>query len=213
MTPADAKPFKTLLQGVYSFYRAELTSFHFDVWWQAMKGYSLGGVSDAFNRHVMNPDNGQFLPKPADVVKLVDGGTQERGLVAWSKFELAVQFCGPYQTIVFDDPIIHAVAQDMGGWAHLCGKTMDEWPFVRNEFVNRYRAYAVKPLLTYPAKLVGIAEASNAEKWPQHVPAPKFIGDEARARCVLAQGSTAAALPSRRVGELLPQPSQLLALK
>lgn len=204
MKPSDAAAFKQLLTGVYSFYRAELTTFHVDVWWGAMKPYSFESVKDAFNRHVMNPDNGQFLPKPADVVKLVDGGTQDQALVAWTKFELGVTRLGPYQTVVFDDRLIHAVVADMGGWVAMCGKKIDDWPFVRNEFVTRYRALATRPAPEYPAKLIGIVEAHNAADWPQYVPAPKFIGNEDEAQLVLAHGSELDKMPNRRIGELLP---------
>ena len=202
MTPSDSDEFKQLLNGVYSFYRVEITRFHIDVWWQAMKAYPFVAVKDAFNRHVVNPDNGQFLPKPADIVKLIDGGTSDQALIAWSKTELAVGHVGSWETVVFDDPIIHAVVEDMGGWVVLCGKKIDDWPFVRNEFVNRYRAYAMKPLMSYPAKLIGRTEGENAKHGERHIPLPTFVGDEERARLVLKTGASAGALKMNQIGKL-----------
>lgn len=204
MSPNDQHAFKQLLGGVYSYYRTELTPFHIDVFWQGLKPYSFQAVKDAFNRHLVNPDNGQFLPKLADVVKLIDGGTADRALIAWTKFELAVGHVGAHRSVVFDDAIIHAVCEDMGGWVQMCGKKIDEWPFVRNEFVNRYRAYAMKPLTNYPAKLIGIAEAHNGSdpRLAQFVDAPTFVGDEGRARQVLTNGATAAAGRMKQIGQL-----------
>lgn len=210
MKPSDAAAFKELLGGVYSFYRQELTKFHIDVWWQAMKNYSLEGVRDALNRHVMNPDNGQFLPKPADVVKLIDGGTQERALVAWSKVDAAVTGVGQYSTVVFDDAHIHEVLHDMGGWVHLCSKRIDEWPFVKNEFVNRYRGASMRAATNYPAKLVGLTEAHNAADHAKYVPPPKYVGDEARARQVMIGGQVGGALRHSQIGNLLPDMVKLL---
>jgi hypothetical protein len=166
MNPNDAPRFKELLTGVYSYYRIELSQFHIDVFWQALKSFDFGAVQDAFSRHVQNPDNGQFLPKVADIVKLIGGGTADRALLAWSKFEIAVQYVGSWDSVVFDDPIIHQVADDMGGWTDLCAREEKEWPFVKNEFVQRYRGYANSRLLSYPSKLVGRIEAENGGRWP-----------------------------------------------
>ncbi len=214
MNQSDAARFRELVQGVYSFYRREVSDFQLNVWWHALKQLDYEAVKDAFNRHLLNPDNGQFEPKPADIVKLIGGGTQDRALVAWSKFELAVQFVGSWDTVVFDDPIIHAVAQDMGGWVELCGKPEKEWPFLRNEFVQRYRAYAMRPLVSYPAKLIGQTEGYNATRFPEHVQTPRFVGDEATARKVLLNGAESSKRLAK-IGELVnaQQPSRLLAEK
>lgn len=210
MNTADSQRFRQLITGVYSFYRKEVSEFQLSVWWEAMKALDYDAVKDAFNRHLLNPDNGQFEPKPADVVKLVGGGAADRALIAWTKFDMAVQYVGSYDTVVFDDPIIHQVVEDMGGWIGLCAKDAKEWPFVKNEFVARYRGYSTSRMLSFPAKLIGRIEQENAVRWPDKVPAPKFIGDKARAQLVLHNGGQENRLA--RIGELLPQqPSQLLA--
>jgi hypothetical protein len=216
---SDQQAFRQLLGGVYSYYRTELTPFHIDVFWQGLKAYPFNAVKDAFNRHLVNPDNGQFLPKLADVVKLIDGGTADRALIAWTKFELAVGHVGAHRSVVFDDAIIHAVAEDMGGWVHLCGKKIDEWPFVRNEFVNRYRAYAMKPLTTYPAKLIGISEAHNGAdgRLLRFIDPPTFVGIEERAREVMHNGAMGGATRLKQIGELTQEygegRNKLLGLK
>lgn len=213
MNRSDHERFSEVLQGVYSFYRADLSTFHVEVWWAAMKPFSFDAVRDAFNRHLVNPDNGQFLPKPADLCKLIDGGTVEKALLAWSKFEAAVSHVGCYQSVAFDDPIIHAVAHDMGGWPLLCAKEIKDWPFTKNEFVTRYRAYSMKPLLSYPRWLIGKAEGDNAQRGHPVEP-PLMVGDEARARLVIQNGALERPITGRVIGELLGNsPSQLLAEK
>src|SRR5689334_9899663 len=98
MQSTDRIPFTTRLQCVYDFYGKELSEFALEVWWEAMRPYDFTAVKDALNRHAVNPDNGQFPPKPADVVKLIGGGTQDAALVAWSKVDKAIRHVGPYQS-------------------------------------------------------------------------------------------------------------------
>lgn len=209
----DAQRFRQLVNGVYSFYGKEISEFQLDVWWGALKALDFEAVKDAFNRHLVNPDGGKFLPRPADIVELVGGGTVDRALVAWTKFELAVRNIGSWETVVFDDAIIHRVAEDMGGWRELCTRDEKAWPFVRNEFVQRYRACARAPLTDYPAKLIGHTEAHNAGHFDGYVPKPRCVGDPAAALRVLEGGAEGVRGKIARIGTLLQQPSQLLENK
>lgn len=189
MTELDRKPFFALIADVYAFYKQDFSKFAGGVWWEAMKPYDFGAVADALNRHCINPDNGQFMPKPADVVRLLAGSTQDAALVAWAKVDRAMRTVGPYQSVVFDDPIVHRVLSEMGGWVELSRKTEDEWPFVRNEFVNRYRGYRARSQVPeYPPVLTGIAEASNSRAGFRTA-APVLIGNPEVAKQVLRAGS------------------------
>lgn len=159
------KEFMNLVADVYGFYRTDCTKFALGVWWEACKQFDFETVKDAFNRHAMNPDNGQYVPKPADIVKLIGGGTQDGALMAWSKVNKAIRTIGPYQTVKFDDPIIHKVISDMGGWIHFGEITEDELPFVAKEFENRYRGYRVRgEVIDVPEKLIGLADADRSRK-------------------------------------------------
>ena len=191
MNPQDSGKFATLIGNVYAFYRQDHSEFAINVWWQAMKPYDFSAVADALNRHCVNPDSGQFMPKPADVVKMLGGSTQDSALSAWSKVDRAVRQVGTYETVVFDDPIVHRVLHDMGGWIQLGTKTEDEWPFLRNEFVNRYRGYRMRnETPEYPKTLIGMAEAQNNQDGHKSQP-PVMIGDAEAPKRVLVGGSSA----------------------
>jgi len=165
MDESYRKSLYDLVSDVYSFYRTDCTKFALSIWWEACKGFDFATVKDAFNRHAMNPDNGQFLPKPADIIKLIGGGTMDGALTAWSKVNKAIRTIGPYQSVVFDDPIIHKVISDMGGWIHFGEITEDELPFVAKEFENRYRGYRIRGELDdVPDKLLGLTDADRARK-------------------------------------------------
>lgn len=162
MEQADIPRFTELLSSVYAFYRQDFSPFAGRVWIEAMKPFDYAAVSGAMNRHVINPDVGQFLPKPADIVKMLQGSTQDSALVAWTAVDRKVRTSGPYGAPTFDDPIIACVIGDMGGWVDFNTKTEDEWPFIRNEFVNRYRGYKMRNDFPREApRLTGIAEHHN----------------------------------------------------
>lgn len=189
MTDSDKPQFFALIAGVYAFYRQDMSDFAGGVWWQAMKPFDFAAVADALNRHCVNPDTGQFMPKPADAVKMLQGSSQDSAMVAWSKVDRGVRQVGTYASVAFDDPIIHRVIHDMGGWVALGTKTEHEWPFVAKEFENRYRGYRVRSETPeYPSHLVGIAEAQNSQDGRQSQP-PVLIGDSGRAKQVLLRGS------------------------
>lgn len=188
MQTADGAEFKTVLAGVHALYGKELSEFVLGVWWQAMLPFDLAAVRDALNRHCVDPDTGQWMPKPADVVKLIGGRAVDGAMVAWSKAERALRQVGTYETVAFDDPIIHAVLNDMGGWISFGQVQEKELPFFQKEFETRYRGYRVRGRLEhYPAKLIGIADATNGQAGFQEG-RPKLIGDPERAALVLKGG-------------------------
>lgn len=185
----DREEFFLLIGDVYAFYGKDYSTFAGAVWWEAMKPFSLAAVKDALNRHCVNPDAGQFLPKPADVVRMLEGSTQDAGLVAWAKVDRAIRQIGTYRSVAFDDALIHRVIADMGGWVALGTKSEDEWPFLRNEFVNRYRGFRGRSEIPeYPPVMIGICESQNSREGYAGEP-PLLIGDRQKAMQVMQQGS------------------------
>lgn len=189
MITEDRTEFFELLAGVHAFYRKDLSDFSGNVWWTAMEPYDFAAVKDAFNRHAANPDNGQFMPMPADIIRMLEGSTQDAAMAAWAKVDAAVRMVGPHRSVCFDDALIHRVLFEMGGWVLISGKDDKEWPFVRNEFVTRYRGYrGRRQLPDYPPVMIGIAEANNANEGFGHEE-PLLLGAPVLAQRVRAGGS------------------------
>jgi len=206
MQQADFDNFVVVLDATASMYGKKLPHPVIMLWWEALQAYDLAAVRAGLNRHVQNPDTGQFMPKPADVVRMLAGTTQDGALAAWAKTDRALRSIGPYQSVVFDDPIIHAVIADMGGWVALGNKTERDWPFIAREFENRYRAYRTAGQLdAYPPVLVGIAQAQN-ESQGLPASAPVLIGDPEQAAKTRLFGREARAVPWHRPGQSLPAP-------
>lgn len=189
MRTDELSDFADLLAGVMDLYGKPISEFATQVWWEALRPYDLPAVRLAFSRHVQNPDSGQFAPKPADVIRMLGGTTQDSALRAWAKIDKAVRHVGTYASVAFDDALIHRVLHDMGGWVGLGTKTEEEWPFVAKEFENRYRGYAMRnERPEYPPVLTGIAEAENVRRGLRSDP-PRLIGDATKAEAVMQSGT------------------------
>lgn len=203
MTEHDFEKFRNGLVGVYGFYDKEINEFSLELWWNALKIFDLAAVIQAFNRHVVNTESGKWLPKPADIVRMLQGSSQDAALVAWSKVDYAVRHHGPYVDVAFPDELIHRVLHDMGGWILLGQKNEDEWPFVAKEFENRYRGFRERSEIPeYPSILIGIANAYNRSKGLPLDPCV-MIGDEAACRRVIAGGTDKPLIGFKQAGSEL----------
>lgn len=209
MTRQDEAKLIAGLTDVYGYYRVDLTPGTIRTWATAMNAYSVDAVLDALGRHAMNPDTGQFVPKIADVVKMISGSTKDAALIGWSNVDKAVRQVGPWQSVAFDDPIIHRVIHDMGGWVKMAtgAATEKDWVFVGNEFENRYRGYLIRSDLgEFPSVLVGQTAVHNATCGGP-LPVPMLIGDPQAAMQVVAGG-----VANARVGMTRMTEDQMAAL-
>ncbi|QOJ19504.1 MAG: hypothetical protein HRU77_01610 [Gammaproteobacteria bacterium] len=204
MTEHDFQKFHDGLVGVYSFYDKEINDFALDLWWNALKQYDLAAITQAFGRHVVNTESGKWLPKPADIIRMLQGSTQDAALIAWAKVDKAVRHKGCYVDVVFDDPLIHRVLHDMGGWIPLGQKNEDEWPFVAKEFENRYRGFRERSEIPeYPAVLTGIANAYNSSKGLKLEPFV-MIGDTDKCQRVITGGTDKPLIGFQQASKAVP---------
>lgn len=189
MTESDKKAFAEMMISLGEYYGKSVSQGLIGMYWQGLKHYDLSAVREALNRHVANPDTGQFMPKIADVSKMLTGTSSDKALNAWAKVDKAVRRVGPYASVAFDDPLIHRVLNDMGGWISLGTKTEDEWPFVAREFENRYRGFSMRgEVPDYPPVMVGLSEAHNRVNGHK-VQLPMLIGNADKAKEVIALGN------------------------
>ncbi len=153
-----------------------LSLLHFD----ALSGYPIVEIIGAMRCHIRQPERGRFFPKPADLIFLLDGDQESQGLRAWSVVADAFIYPGTWESVRFADTIITQVLSDMGGWIAFCDRyrIIKEEPYIRQEFVKRYRDYATRGL---PARSVlalpGLCEVDNRQKgYLEAIPAPVMIG-------------------------------------
>ena len=206
MQEADRAAFAEMISGVYEFYgkAASVSEFALQVWWQAMQQFDLVAVREALGRHAMNPDSGQFLPRPADVVRMMQGSTQDSALTALTKLETAISSVGSWGTVAFDDALIHVVVEEMGGWISICAHAAKEWEFrLKKEFCDRYRAYKARgEVPPYGPVLMGLFDAQNVAQGFPAQPV-KMVGDVRKARQVAMMGSDTPRLTISTVSDLV----------
>lgn len=189
MQDNDKKRFATLLAGMADYYGKSLSNGVISLYWQGLKQYDIEAVEKALWEHTQNPDSGQFMPKIADVTRNLQGRTVDQASIAWSKVDSAIRRIGTYSDVVFDDPIIHRVIADMGGWIKFGTVDEKEWQFTGNQFRTRYQGYRMRgEVPEYQPVLIGIANAHNAKEGHKTQP-PMMVGNEEKAKQVLLAGT------------------------
>lgn len=203
MNDQDKRAFKELITSVLAFYRQDASTFALQVWWAACEHYDMEQVRKALNAHAVDPERGQFCPKPADVVKALQGTKTDRARMAWGKAFDAMQRVGAYQSVAFDDPVIHAVIEDLGGWTKLCRSDLNELSYLEHRFCEAYRAYSGRPDLSYPAKLIGEFESINRHEGRKVAP-PVLIGNPQKAADVLRLGGSGSKTQFTLASDVVP---------
>lgn len=216
----DMIKFKDLLTDVMAFYRQDLSNFALSVWWQACERFDFQQVSRALAAHTMDPERGQFAPKPADLVRVLAGTVTDRAAIAWGKTFEAMSSVGAYQDVVFDDPAIHAVIEDLGGWPKVCRSDLKELGYLQHRFAESYRAYVGRGQFEYQRRLAGDRSPdSEYAKVGLKPPKPALVGNVQACRNVYRNGNVAGKtaitfFPVRELGNVIAaaaKPVQLAA--
>jgi hypothetical protein len=198
MINSDKPNFASMLTATLEIYNVKVNPMVISIWWKTLERFEFLVVEQAFTAHVTDTDVGHFSPKPASILQNIEGSRETRAMMAWAKVEKAVRRIGAGDTVVFDDEVIHATLDDMGGWIKLCSCELDEMPFRANEFSKRYNALAKHGFSEYPRKLIGKYETTNlANGFVNAIAAPVTIGEVEKCRLVFKQGSTAQGLINR----------------
>lgn len=202
MTQGDYKRFFQALTVLADYYGKALSEGSMLLYRQGLQGYEIEQIEKAIGIHVQNPDSGQWMPKIADIVRMIEGTTQDAAAMAWAKVMRAVGSVGQYQSLAFDDPIIHLVIGDLGSWPGLCQTTEDELPFLAKRFENSYRAYKRRcdDIPAHPRYLVGVSEMQNVGTGFK-ADAPRLVGDQEKARRVMLGGTDKARLQVSGAGD------------
>ena len=190
MDKADKTRFAELITGLAQTFQTPISAADLENYWQLLKLFPLQAIEQAVVNYCRSPEGHRFLPKPSELVALMQGNGEERALLAWSKLMRAIHQVGAYRSVVFDDPIIHIVISDMGGWQALCAMKIQDEPFRAKEFEKRYSHYLKCPPSAYPKQLVGITDSVNAMNGFAQIKPPTLIGDEQKALQIFQQGQS-----------------------
>jgi len=74
MEANDENRFKQLFTGIGEIYGKTLTPIMVKAYWNTLKSYSIDQVEQAVNQHLIDTKAGAFFPKPADIIRQLQGG-------------------------------------------------------------------------------------------------------------------------------------------
>jgi hypothetical protein len=200
----ERRRFASLLTALADYYKYEVSKAVAGLYWEGLKQYDYEAIEQACWAHTQVPDeSGRWFPKITDLRKFLEGSTQDQGALAWSRVDSAIRTRGTWDDVVFDDPIIHRVVADMGGWILLGSKDDKEWPFIAKEFQQRYRSFRQRGgVPEHPVRLIGMANSYNASNG-QPLLAPILIGDADKAKQVLLGSSAPNVLEFKRANSAI----------
>lgn len=164
MTPADSPAFNDLMQSVAEVFNETVSSDRITLYFGALAEYPIEVVRAAMLRGVQTL---RFFPKPAEIRELIEGSPDHRALAAWTRVEAALKAVGTYQSVSFDDPILHAGVEQMGGWASAWQwERLDErdYGFKRLEFTRLFGMFLARGVPRPVAHLAGQAEINNRSR-------------------------------------------------
>lgn len=122
----------TALTGMYCFYEKELSSYALEVWDEALAGLDEVDVRAAFQVHVRDPEAGRFLPKPADIIRHLQGTADEAALMAWA--DVIGSYCATSEAA-------KKAVDTLGGFIAIRRAPEAENHFLQRRFVELFKAY------------------------------------------------------------------------
>lgn len=191
MDNQDRKRFAEMWAGTrVEIYDKPVTAEGIEMVFRALSRFTIEQVEHGITLHLNDTQNGQFPITPTHVVAQIEGRADERSGAAWSKLYKAIGSVGGYSDVVFDDPIIHSVVENEGGWQHICLMTEDDCKYMQARFMKQYAALVSKSgQFKFPKVLAGSInlsrKANNLELDP-----PQTVGDIKLCRAVYRGGES-----------------------
>jgi uncharacterized protein DUF6475 len=152
----DKIKFKEFMVGLGELYDKEISRVLLDIYWKALEPFNDDECAEAFNSIIASC---KFFPKPADFLEMLGYSPEERALKAWLAVDETVKRIGPYQSVKFQDKVIHSVIQSLGGWAKFQNCKNVDWKWREREFRSRYKTMANQE--EHPDYLAGQFEIQN----------------------------------------------------
>jgi hypothetical protein len=151
----STKLFAKTLAAAGVIHNREVSEFLIDVYIEALKGYDISDCTKALSRLIKTS---KFMPKPADIIEVLEGDTHGQALTAWPEVE---RLARNSSEAVSRDPITESVVLEMGGWSRFGRAQYSEYPFLQREFIDRYKTYKTSPTLLEKVKREQIGTRTN----------------------------------------------------
>ena len=144
-----------------------------EIYFQALKQYDISTLQQAIE-HIIKTRVFPSFPKPGEIVQEIESAKGDLALLAWTQVVTAIKRIGPWKSVRFGDPTIHAVVEFMGGWPAAGDWRDDELKWKQKEFE---RLYGVMKIRGEAVKyLPGLFEISNEANGYPGLDKPIAIG-------------------------------------
>lgn len=171
MNSNDEIKFKELLTVIPETYGEVFTQAKTLLWWKIFKPYSIEQFENALYLHISCTESGMFSPKPANLMKFINGTEknnqqliEDRAEIAWSCVVGEISRIGSYGTLNIDDKQAIAAVKSIGGWYNLCMCTANQLDWKKKEFIRAYECFERTDLDALPSKLPGLIEVSEHKR-------------------------------------------------
>jgi hypothetical protein len=155
----DEIKFKQYMTTLGELFDRPMTSLLTTLYWKVMEPFTDEECERAFKEILFSA---KFFPKPAEFIEVLRGNESDLVAQAWIKTVEAIRHYGNYASIKFDDPVIHAVIEFMGGWPETGNWTDDELKWKQREFERLYGIMQARG--KHPEYLPGLIETTNRAK-------------------------------------------------
>lgn len=155
----NEKAFKESMVTLSELFDKPLSKLLFEIYWKALDPFTDEECKRAFNELALSS---KFFPKPADFIEILRWRKEDQAARAWIKVVETVRRVGNYQSVQFDDPVIHSVFKFWGGWPVTADWRDDELKWKQREFEKLYSIMARND--SHPAYLPGTCEIDNAAR-------------------------------------------------
>jgi len=154
----DETKFKEYMTTIGELFDKPMTALLTTLYWKILEPFSDDDCERAFKEVIYSA---KFFPKPADFIDILKGNKQDQATEAWIKTVGTIRRIGPYQSVAFDDAVIHDVIQFMGGWPATGDWLEDDLKWKQREFERLYRVMQSRG--SSVKYLPGISEMENSK--------------------------------------------------
>lgn len=160
MNHNDRAAFAAMLTLIAEQYGKPMSPDLIGLYFVGLSKMPIEAVRSALTAHVRNTEIGQFMPKIADIIRAIEGTSEEAAYRALALVN--AHFRGGATGEL--DAVGLAVVRDMGGWHALGMRQEEEWQnFGSKDFLKRYQVYKARDDANAAGYLPGYFERDKLE--------------------------------------------------
>jgi hypothetical protein len=192
----ERKEFLDLLSGLCYTLGKESNEHLIKTYHTALNRFDISIVKNVINKAVVSF---KWFPKPVELIELIEGSSVDNSEIQAAQAFEAIRRVGPYQSVVFDDPVTQEVIkQYYGGWPKFCEGDSKDIVFKMNDFKKAYKAFSNQNRKHY-GSLYGISSISNDSNGIKQISSVKMIGNPEKCKQILEKKSQNVPLISQNV--------------